>query len=147
MEHDGEHLRQQALALAATAEQLAESAGDRACASYLPAALLRIEQTLDALSHGCQAAARSLVPANDHFESWSTRFARAARAWPAAYEGTGPSYERQAQLLTALDDAGASLRAARRDCASAREMVAATMEAPAEPAGVPPFHAASAASG
>jgi hypothetical protein len=145
MEHHGEHLRQHALALAAAAEQLAESAGDRSSATYLPAALACIELTLDALSRGCQGAAHSLVPLDEPYEPVARRFARAARDWPAR-RGAGPSHERQVELLGALDEAGASLRAARSDCARARELLLATMDVPAQVGGGPSLHAASAAS-
>jgi hypothetical protein len=147
MAHHREHLRQHALALAAAAEQVAESAGDRSSATYLPAALACIEQTLDALSRGCQGAAHSLVPLDEPHEPVSRRFARAARDWPAARRGAGPSHERQVELLAALDEAGASLRAARSDCVRARELLIATMDDPAEAQGGPSLHAASAASG
>jgi hypothetical protein len=145
MERHGEQLRQRALALASAAEQVAEAAGDTSSATYLPAALASIEQALDSLSHGCRGAARSLVPPCEPHERVSHRFARAARAWPAARGGAGPSHERQAQLLASLDDAGASLRAAERACARVREILLATMNAPADTEAS--LHAASAASG
>jgi len=147
MERHGEHLRQHALALASAAEQVAEAAGDTSSATYLPAALACIEQTLESLSRGCLGAARSLVPLCEPHERVSHRFARAARAWPAARGGTGPSHERQAQLLASLDDAGASLHAARRACARVGELLLATMDAPADTEARPSLHAASAASG
>jgi hypothetical protein len=147
MEHHRERLSQHALALASAAEQVAESAGDRSLATYLPAALACIEQTLDALSRGCQGAARSLVPLGEPYEPVSHRFARAARDWPAARRGAGPSHERQAELLASLDDLGTSLRAARGDCALARTLLLATMDVPAEAQGRPSLHAASTASG
>jgi hypothetical protein len=145
MERHAEHLTHHALALASAAERVATAAGDRSSATDLPAALERLEQTLDALSRGCQGAARSLVPLAGLHEPVSHRFARAAREWPAARGGAGPSHERQVELLASLDDLGASLRAAKRDAARASELLLATMDAPA---GRRSFvHAASAASG
>jgi hypothetical protein len=127
MEPHGEHLREHALALASVAEQLAESAADRTGAVDLPAALASVEQALGALSRTYEEAARSLVPSGDPFESSSFRFARAARAWPTA---VGPSHERQAELLSALHAAAASLRAARHACAYGRTAVEKAMGQP-----------------
>jgi hypothetical protein len=146
MERHGEHLRQHALALASAAERVAGSAGDRCSATYLPATLACIEQTLDSLSRGCQGAARSLVPGDELHEPASRRFARAARDWPGARGGAGPSHERQVELLASLDALGASLRASKRDCARARKLLLATMDAPVAAHGRPRLHAASAAS-
>ena len=58
-------------------------------------------------------------------ESVSRRYARAAASWPR--DGVAPSYERQAQLLTALHDAGATLRAGAECCRRARDILASTI--------------------
>jgi hypothetical protein len=129
MERHGEHLRQHALALASAAEHVADSAGDGGSATDLPAALACVERALDALSRTCVAAAQSLVPAEEPYERASRRYARAARDWPAARDGIGPSYEAQARLLASLDELGATLRRARRDCARGRALLLATMAA------------------
>jgi hypothetical protein len=124
-------LAQDSLTLLSAAERLRQSAGDRACAPYLPASLEYIEQTLRALARSCQAAAHALIPPGDLDESISHRYARAATAWPAAADGAGPSHERQAQLLASLDDSAGALRTAAASCARTRRLVAETMEAPA----------------
>jgi hypothetical protein len=120
-------LAHDSLMLLSAAERLQQSAGDRACATYLPATLDCIEQSLHALSGSCRAAQHALIPPGDLHESISYRYARAAAAWP----GPGPSHERQAQLLASLDDAAAALRVAAASCARTSRLVAETIDAPA----------------
>jgi hypothetical protein len=120
-----------ALALVATAERVEQRAGDRASAPFLPVALECIEQSLHALSRGCDSAARALIPPGDPHESISWRYARAAADWPGALDGAGPSHEKQAQLLASIDGTAAALRTAAACCARTGDLVAATMDAPA----------------
>ena len=89
--------------------------------SHLPAALARVGEALDALSLAFERAPHSLVPTGDPLEPVCRRFERAADGWPATYGCEGPSYERQAQLLSSLYEAGATLRVSRRACARANE--------------------------
>jgi hypothetical protein len=124
-------LAHDSLTLLSAAERLQQSAGDRACAAYLPATLDSIEQSLHALGRSCRAAGHALIPPGDLQESISYRYARAAAAWPGAADGAGPSHERQAQLLASLDEAAAALRAAAACCARTSHLVAKTMDAPA----------------
>jgi hypothetical protein len=124
-------LAHDSLTLLSAAERLQQRAGDRACAAYLPATLDCLEQSLHALSRACRAAEHALIPPGDPRESISHRYARAAAAWPGAADGTGPSHERQAQLLASLDEAAAALRVAAARCARTSQLVAETMETPA----------------
>jgi hypothetical protein len=124
-------LAHDSLTLLSAAERLQQGAGDRACAAYLPATLDCIEQSLHALSRSCRAAEHALIPPGDLHESISYRYARAAAAWPGAADGTGPSHERQAQLLASLDETAAALRVAAASCARTSHLVAKTMDAPA----------------
>ena len=55
-------LAHDSLTLLSAAERLHQGIGDRACATFLPAALECIEQSLHALSRSCDAAARALIP-------------------------------------------------------------------------------------
>jgi hypothetical protein len=119
------------LALLSAAERLQQGAGDRACATLLPGALDCVEQSLRALSRGCDGAAHALIPPAGQDDSIARRYARAAADWPGALDGVGPSHERQAQLLASLDAAAAALRAAAERCARTSLLLTATMEAPA----------------
>lgn len=124
-------LAHDSLTLLSKAERLQQSAGDRACAPFLPAALECIEQSLYALGRGCDSAAHALIPRGELHESISWRYAHAAADWPAALDGAGPSHERQAQLLASIHDTAAALRIAAAYCARTSHLVAETMEAPA----------------
>jgi hypothetical protein len=55
--------------------------------------------------------------------STATHLPAALACWPATYGREGPSYERQAQLLSSLYEAGATLRQSRRACARANELL------------------------
>ncbi len=123
-------LAHDALTLLSAAERLQQGAGDRACAAFIPAALEYIEQSLHALSRGCDAASDALIPPGDLHESVSHRYARAAASWPGAADGAGPSHERQAQLLASFDDAAGALRTAAACCARTSWLVAKTIDAP-----------------
>ena len=119
-----------ALTLLSAAERLQQDTGDRACATFVPAALDCVEQSLRALSRGCDGAANVFIPPGAHDESISRRYAQAAADWPGARDDAGPSYERQAELLASLHDASAALRTAAKRCARARDLLNATMQTP-----------------
>jgi hypothetical protein len=119
--------------LLSAAERVRDLAGERACAAVLPDAFDRIAQSLRVLDGACARAADALIPPGDD-DSVSSRYARAAAGWPGAGEGTGPSRERQAELLAALDDAGVALRAAAEWCARTCDLLGATMDAAGKPA-------------
>ena len=123
MESDGEHLAEHAVELLSAPHRLADSAADPSTATHLPAALARVGEALDALSLAFERAPHSLVPTGDPFEPICRRFERAAADWPGTYGCEGPSYERQAQLLSSLYEAGATLRLSRRACARANELL------------------------
>ena len=123
MESDGEHFTEHAVELVSAARQLADSAADPSTAAHLPAALARVAEALDALSLALERAPHSLVPAGDPLEPICRRFERAAAGWPATHGSEGPSYERQAQLLSSLYEAGATLRLSRRACARANHVL------------------------
>ena len=123
MESDGEHLAEHAVELLSAARQLADSAADPSTATHLPVALARVGEALDALSLAFERAPHSLVPTGDRFEPICRRFERAAAGWPGTYGCEGPSYERQAQLLSSLYEVGATLRVSRRACARANELL------------------------
>ena len=81
--------------------------------------LVDVEATLRALDRTCLAAAAALLPPATRDQDISTRFGAAAAAWDA--DGASPpSYERQAEILSCLHDAGATLRAAAGCCERAR---------------------------
>ena len=123
MERDAKRLTEHAAELVSAACRLADSVADPSTAMHLPAALARIGDALDALSLALERAPHSLVPAGDPLEPVCRRFERAADAWPAIYGCEGPSYERQAQLLSSLYEAGATLRVSRRACARANDLL------------------------
>ena len=123
MQSDREHLTEHAVELVSAARQLADSAADPSTATHLPAALARVGEALDALSVAFERAPHSLVPAGDPLEPICRRFGRAADGWPATYGREGPSYERQAQLLSSLYEVGATLRLSRRACARANDLL------------------------
>jgi hypothetical protein len=124
-------LAHDSLTLLSAAERLQHGAGDRACAAFLPATLDCVEQALHALGCGCHAGANALIPPGESHERISWRCARAAASWPGARAGTGPSHERQAELLASLHATAVALRTATASCARTSDLVAATMEAPA----------------
>lgn len=133
MDDHEKRLREEAFALVSAAERLQQDICDRACAGFVPAALACLEQTLQALSLDCQRAARSFIVPGDRNEIASRPGVHAAADWPGAGDDAGSSYERQAQLLASLHYAGATLRTAAECCARARDLLAATIEAPPMP--------------
>jgi hypothetical protein len=133
MEPEETHVEEHAVHLLAAARQLADSAADPSSATHLSAALARVGDTLDALSLTLERAPHSLAPSGDPFEPVCRRFERAAADWPETHGREGPSYERQAQLLSSLYEAGATLRLSRRACARANELLV-DMTSPADQA-------------
>lgn len=123
MEPDAEHLTEHGMELVSAACRLADSVAVPSSAVHLPAALARIGDALDALSLALERAPHSLVPPGRPQEPVCRRFDRAADAWPATHGCEGPSYERQAQLLSSLYEAGATLRMSRRACARANGLL------------------------
>lgn len=89
----------------------------------LTSSLAEIEAALRALGSAMQEAAHSLIPPGRIDESVANRYARAAEAWPRPRGGATPTYERQAELLGAFDDARATLRAAAECCRRTREIL------------------------
>ena len=134
MESHGTRLADHAGDLVSAARRLADSAADPSVATHVPAALDSVGEALDALTLVLRRTPHALVPAGDPFEPVCRRFERAAAGWPAVHGCEGPSYERQAQLLSSLCEAGATLRQARRACARANDLLTemtATKRAPA----------------
>jgi hypothetical protein len=125
METEDTHVVEHAGELLSAARQLADSAADPSTAPHLSAALARVGATLEALSLAFERAPRSLAPGDDPLEPVCRRFERAAAGWPQTHGREGPSYERQAQLLSSLYEAGATLRLSRRACARANELLVA----------------------
>jgi hypothetical protein len=124
METDADRIAAHALELRSAARRLAGAAADPSSVGELPAALGRVEEALDALSLVFERAPHSLVPPGDPYEPVCRRFERAAADWPETHGCEGPSYERQAQLLSTFYETGATLRLSRRACARANELLA-----------------------
>jgi hypothetical protein len=93
----------------------------------LTSSLADVEEALRALSDATNRAADELIPPAGIGEGASRRYARGAASWPRHGGGAAPSYERQAQILTALHDAAATLRAGAECCRRAREILASTV--------------------
>ncbi len=94
--------------------------------------LVELEEALRAMSTATQDAAHSLIPPGRIDESVAERYARAAESWPRRGDGAPPTHERQAELLSAFDDARAALRAASECCRHARQTLASTLHAPGD---------------
>jgi hypothetical protein len=94
--------------------------------------LLELEEALRAMSTATQDAAHSLIPAGRVDESVAERYARAEESWRRRGDGPPPTHERQAELLSAFDDARATLRAAAECCRRARRLLASTLHAPGD---------------
>jgi hypothetical protein len=129
MDDPGNRLLQEAQVLLSAAQQFERDAGDRSSATAVAPALACVEQALQALSRACEGSARAIIPASALHESSSTRFARAAAAWPSELGGAAPSYEQQVRLLSSLHDAAAALRVAATSTARARDIVASKVPA------------------
>jgi hypothetical protein len=93
----------------------------------LTSSLADVEKALRALSGATQHAADALIPPASIGEGASRRYARAAVSWPLDGEDVPPSYERMAQILTALHDAAATLRASAECCRRARDILASAI--------------------
>jgi hypothetical protein len=122
--------------LLAAAEQLEHDAGGRESATVVAPVLDCVELTLKALSHTCESAVHSIVPAAGVAEPWSARFARAAADWPLTPVDAAPSFERLAHLVSSLHQAAATLRIAANSTARARDVVAAELPSAASPRAV-----------
>jgi hypothetical protein len=84
--------------------------------------LVDVEATLRALDRTCLAAAAALLPPATPDRDICMRFGASAAVWEA--DGAAPpSYERQAEILACLHDAGATLRAAAECCERARGLL------------------------
>jgi hypothetical protein len=120
-------LADDAAALLVAAERLQPDPGEPASIEVLTSSLAEVEEALRALSDATKLAADALIPPASIGEGASRRYARAAATWPRHGGGAPPSYERQAQILTALHDAGATLRAGAECCRRARAILASTI--------------------
>jgi hypothetical protein len=120
-------LADDAAALLAAAERLHPDPAAPASIEVLTSSLADVEEALRALSDATKHAADALIPPAGIGEGASRRYARAAASWPRDGGGEPPSYERQAQILTALHDAGATLRAGAECCRRARAILASTI--------------------
>jgi hypothetical protein len=97
-----------------------EDETDPCSVDLVTSSLNDVERALRDLSGAIDRAADALIPPGTIGESVSRRYARAAAAWPRAGHGSPPSHERQAQLLSAIHDAAATLRAGAECCRRAR---------------------------
>ena len=118
-------LADDASALLAAATTLRAAASEPASVELVTSELADVEEALRVLSVAIEHAADALIPPGSIGESVSRRFARAAASWPRY--GAAPSYERQAQILTALHEAGATLRGGAERCRRARDILASTV--------------------
>ena len=115
-------LADDASALLAAATRLRDDASDPVSVA---SALADVEEALRVLSVAIEHAAHALIPPGSIGESVSRRYARAAASWPR--HSAPPSYERQVQILTALHEAGATLRGGAERCRRARDILASTV--------------------
>jgi hypothetical protein len=99
----------------------------------IPPLLLELEESLRAMSTTTEEAAQSLIPPGRIDESVAARYARAAESWPRRGDAGPPTHERQAELLSAFDDARATLHAASECCRRARRILASTLHASDDP--------------
>lgn len=113
-----------AAALLAAAERLEEAAPNASSPRSVAATLVGVEATLRALDRTCLAAASALIPPSETDDRICARYAAAAEHWDAAGR---PSYERQAEILARLHDAGATLRAAAECCRRAGTLLETTI--------------------
>jgi hypothetical protein len=107
---------------AMTHEDLAEPVSVERVSSWLA----DVERALRALSGRTRDAADGLIPPGAIDDGPSRRYARAAASWQRVADGLPPSHERQAEILAALHDAGATLRAAAECCRRARDILDST---------------------
>lgn len=84
--------------------------------------LVDVEATLRALDRTCLTAAAALLPPAKLDVGICARYSASAAAWRA--DGAEPpSHERQAEIVSCLHDAGATLRAAAECCQRARLLI------------------------
>jgi hypothetical protein len=110
-------------ALLAAATRLEAAAAESDSARHVAMSLVQIEGVLRSLDRTCLGVAASLLPGDGH-DDIASRYRRAAARWDA--DAVPPSYERQAQILASLHDAGATLRAAAECCQRARTLIEGT---------------------
>jgi hypothetical protein len=120
-------LADDASALLSAATRLRDDATEPASVGLIASSLSDVEEALRALSGATRDVADALIPPGGIDESVSRRYARAATSWPRDGGGAPPSHERQAQILTALHDAGATLRASAECCRRARDILDSTI--------------------
>ena len=125
MNHYRTPLADDASALLAAATRLEDDSCEPVSVEPVTSALADAEEAMRVLSVAIEHAADALIPPGSTGESVSRRFARAAASWPR--DGAPPSYERQAQILTALHEAGATLRGGAERCRRARDILASTV--------------------
>lgn len=104
-----------------------EDATEPASVELVASSLTDLEQTLRALDRATLHAAEALIPPAGVGESVAGRYARAAASWPGPVDHAPPSHERQAQLLSALHDTAATLRAGAECCRRARDILTSTI--------------------
>jgi hypothetical protein len=127
MNHHRTPLADDAAALLAAATRLQPDPSKPGSVELLTSSLADVEEALRGLSAATEQAAGALIPPAGIGEGASRRYARAAASWPRHGDGAPPSYERQAEILTALHDAAAKLRAGAECCRRARDVVATTI--------------------
>jgi hypothetical protein len=120
-------LADDAAALLAAATRLQPEQAEPVSVELLTSSLADVEEALRTLSDATKHAADALIPPVSIGEGASRRYARAAASWPRHGGGVPPSHERQAQILAALHDAGATLRAGAECCRRARDILASTI--------------------
>lgn len=114
-------------ALLAAATRLQRDPAGPVSVELLTSSLADVEEALRTLSVATQHALDGLIPPVRLDESASQRYARAATCWPRRGDAPPPSHERQAQILTALHDAAATLWAGAERCRRARDLLASTI--------------------
>jgi hypothetical protein len=120
-------LADDAAALLAAATRLQPDPAEPDSVELLTSSLADVEETLRALSDAATHAADALIPPADIGEGASRRYARAAASWPRTRDEPALLYECQAQILSALHDAGATIRAGAECCRRARKILASTV--------------------
>lgn len=120
-------LADNASTLLAAATRLQPDPAQPGSVELLTSSLADVEEALRALSDATKHAADALIPPASIGEGASQRYARAAASWPRTPDEPPPSYERQAQILSALHDAGATIRAGAECCRRARKILASTV--------------------
>ena len=123
MDPDAEHLTEHAVELVSAARRLADSVADPSTAIAAARGTRADRRGARRFDPRLRARASLARPRGRSARTVCRRFERAADGWPATYGSEGPSYERQAQLLSSLYEAGATLRLSRRACARANDLL------------------------